>query len=97
MDHKETRENNRESVGDNNDNHSSLTHDLHQELVRPQANGACRGTLSVKPTLAIFKWADCSLTTGRHLAVHVRSGSFGCLKKVWLSHETKMHAATVAS
>lgn len=30
MDHKETRENNRESVGDNNGNHSSLTHDLHQ-------------------------------------------------------------------
>jgi hypothetical protein len=30
MDHNETQENNREYVGDNNDSHSSLTHDLHQ-------------------------------------------------------------------
>ncbi len=36
MDHNETQENDKESVGDSDDSHSLLTHDLHQYVAETE-------------------------------------------------------------
>ncbi|EXK37863.1 hypothetical protein FOXG_20736 [Fusarium oxysporum f. sp. lycopersici 4287] len=119
MDHKETRENNRESVGDNNGNHSSLTHDLHQYVAATEnkqskaqrerstrrEKGACEATGQWRMSRNIICQAHpCYFQVGRLLFNHRKTPRGSCQiwfirmsKEAWLSHETKMHAATVAS
>ncbi|KAI8405368.1 hypothetical protein FOFC_14847 [Fusarium oxysporum] len=137
MDHKETRENNRESVDDNNDNHSSLTHDLHQYVAATEnkqskaqrerstrreksgarnfslwslhlltdCQGACEATGQWRMSRNIICQAHpCYFQVGRLLFNHRKKPHGSCQiwfirmsKEAWLSHETKIHAATVAS